>query len=392
MPERECASRDTLRSIPIALAVLLVFGAPLAESSDAEGLPWRDGDPAPRSESDEAESNRLRVGLRADTPPFSYRTARRSDERILPGYGGYMVEICRRVLSRMTTDGPFEGFDVVAVRVNASERFERLRDGDIDLLCGPDSITSDRLQGYNASHPLFLSGVTYATVGNSQLPRSAYCEGVVGLLEGTTAETEGLRALSASDELLRFDAPVDAFLTVMAEQRGLADAMKRFERRLSAPNDGEMAGLTDAANPVDPALVKTGECSDGHEVGPVVYYEHHDSGLEDLCNGKILYYLGDRDIIARKILDIGRCNATVQRETLTKEAYGAYFRSPGGGSTALGPLGDGTLYAVFNNVLLQKMQSGESILEYEFDREFGEKNKSSELTEFFDSFKYATDY
>ncbi len=342
----------------------------------------------------------LKVGVQSNAEPFSYETNRRRDEPILAPFGGYMIEICRRVLTQMQISGPFLGYRIESVTVNASNRFEKLESGEIDMLCGPDSITLERLETYNATQPLFLSGVTYATVSQEQIPVGPYCGGVVGLLADTTSEKAGLQAISDSNELLRFDAPLDAYLAETPDYqkrytdddyRSFIDEVRRsvinrkLYRDVAMPSGRTRGVSTDVKTP--------GDCPDGYYAGPVIFYEDHTAGLDDLCAGVILYYLGDVDIIKRMIADRSNCEQTImRRETLTREAYGVFFRQAGTRPSGDYRLDDGRLYSAFNNVLLRKMQNVENILDYEYQREFGDKQQTEDLRQFFESFKFASDY
>ena len=249
----------------------------------------------------------IRVGVRADAEPFSYKASKYDDEHLLEGYGGYMISICRRVLAQMTASGPFEGDTVKAVEIDASNRFASLggidEDGApveraVDMLCGPDSITLVRLKPFNVSHPLFLSGITFMRVRD--LPRTAHCDRpVIGLLKDTTAEHEGLALLSRSGELSRFDKALDAFLAAAPgspvtpdEREPLARALGRvideLEGRAPEPDAGE-AGRPHRGQPES---IVTSECPNGYEDGPVKFLKTHDEGIEALCSGGVLYYLG----------------------------------------------------------------------------------------------------
>jgi len=360
-----------------------------------------------------ARADLIVVGVRADSPPFSYRSASRGEERILKDYGGYLVEICRRVLSEMVSSGPFEGYEVVPVDVTAGDRFDLLDEGHIDMLCGPDSITLDRLERYNASHPVFLSGITFASIDTARFPRGYYCKAVIGLVEDTTAQSEGLRAIADQDALGLYDKVLDEFLAISAGRESsvppsepLASFGRLSERVVNLAKSSTDAGGAPATPSAghqpargreamsDPSTVTAPVCRSGFEVSPVVFYDHHQQGVDDLCNARILYYVADFDILKRRLRDSG-CEHVMHRRTLTREAYGILFRRsttlPRSGA-GLRPSIDSALYAEFNNVLLRKMQRMENILDYQFEAEFEGVEPTDELRQLFDSFKFVTDY
>ncbi len=342
----------------------------------------------------------ITVGVQSDARPFSYISAAQTDEELMPGYTGYMIEICRRVLSHMTSRGPFSGYQVDYRRVTPGERLEALDSGRIDMLCGPDSITLGRLYKYNTSHPLFLSGISYATVANESFPRGRYCNSVLGLVGGTTAETEGLRKLDASNALQRYDAALERFLALYANREATGSPSVLLAR-IKELQDNISNGFTSLGNEsrgkdrIDPSLVRTANCPDGFKHGPVVFYDSHQQGIEDLCKGRILFYVSDVDILSGRVKG---CDVILQRETMTREAYGVFFRRSADGVhdahdvTGVRNFPDSALYAEFNNVLLRKMQKTENILDYEFSHQFKGEKPTEDLQNFFDGYKFVVDF
>ncbi|MGQ7847342.1 transporter substrate-binding domain-containing protein [Granulosicoccus sp. 3-233] len=342
----------------------------------------------------------ITVGVQADASPFSYLSAAQTDEEMMPGYTGYMIEICRRVLSQMVSSGPFAGYTVDYRRITPGDRLADLDTGRIDMLCGPDSITLGRLYKYNTSHPLFLSGISYATVDNESFPRGRYCSAVLGLVGGTTAETEGLRKLDESNALQRYDAALERFLALYAN-REIARTPSLLLARIKELKENMQSGFATLADEargkdrIDPSLIRTENCPNGFSRGPVVFYDSHQQGIEDLCKARILFYVSDVDILSGRVKG---CNVILQRETMTREAYGVFFRrsakrlndadDSGGGKD----FPDSALYAEFNNVLLRKMQTTENILDYEFSRQFKGEKPTMDLQNFFDGYKFVVDF
>lgn len=379
---------------PCALRTILAW---LLLGSAAVPIPGLTQDHVPRAPRDV-----IVVGVRADARPFSYRSAIRANERILAGFGGYVVEVCRRVLSEMIVNGPFKGFEIEKRVVLTGERFGDLDARRVDMLCGPDSITLSRLFTYNASHPLFLSGVTYVSVADENFPRTRYCSAVVGLVQGTTAETEGLRKIAERGDLQLYDSALERYLALLSvHDKNLPDATpeERLQQFASAL-DAQLPPLSENDRPgrdrIDPKSVVTENCPNGFDAGPVVFYDSHRRGLEDLCDGKILFYVADVDIITKRLAAMPDCVTIVHRETLTREVYGVFFRRdrtrPKRSATNPRRFTDSMLYAEFNNVLLRKMQKQENILDYEFAAEFDEVQPTEDLKRFFDGYKFASDY
>ncbi|MEE9319129.1 MAG: transporter substrate-binding domain-containing protein [Granulosicoccus sp.] len=355
------------------------------------------------------ELQTIRVGIRSDAKPFSYYGYTDSRENILPNYRGYMVRICRRVLREMTTTGPFKGYKVEAVDLLARERFDALDNRRVNMLCGPDSITSSRMRSLNVSHPLFLSGITYGYVDpdSGLFPRKEYCGPVVGVLQGTTAAINGLVELAEKNLLLRFDEPLEAYLANTPAR------LRAYEKaEIGIRNNPEYATQTTQQiwHLLEPEYreiqkkiaqdIVTSECPDGYSALPVRNYFTHDEGIAAFCQGKVLYYVGDYDIIHQKVDEYLDCPVVMERFTSTREVYGAFFRKgfnddyhPDGGIQQLDNRSteDLLLYTVFNHTLLSMMQDEVSILEYEYEKEFGDREMSEDLKQFFRSFKIASD-
>ena len=101
-----------------------------------------------------------------------------SDE---PVFNGYMYRVCRSVLEDILTTKQFDGYTIENVSTNADDILSSLNDGSIDVACGPTSITADRIPRYSVTQPVFLSGISVASL--NRFPRFSrsvgYCKGVV---------------------------------------------------------------------------------------------------------------------------------------------------------------------------------------------------------------------
>jgi ABC-type amino acid transport substrate-binding protein len=136
------------------------------------------------------ESKTFRIGYRADAKPHSYRT-----EQGQPA--GYVVDLCREVAAAVTqTVGNIQ---VTYVIVPADQRFEQVRDGKVDILCDPSSVTLGRREMVDFSLPTFLDGASVLSRAIRPIERFEDMSGKrIGVLVGTTTETtlrEGLSAL-----------------------------------------------------------------------------------------------------------------------------------------------------------------------------------------------------
>lgn len=128
----------------------------------------------------------LRLGFRADAPPYSYRSGDGSPS-------GYMVDLCREISEAVKKSISTTNLKVEFVEITAADRLEAVRDGKIDVLCDPTSMTMSRRELVDFSLPTVIdgAGLLYRNTGPGHL---ADFEGKrIGVLQGTTTE-ETLKA------------------------------------------------------------------------------------------------------------------------------------------------------------------------------------------------------
>jgi len=139
------------------------------------------------------ESKTFRIGYRADAKPHSYR-----NEQGQPT--GYVVDLCREVAAAVNQ--ALGGIQTAYVLVPADQRFEQVRDGKVDILCDPSSMTLARREIVDFSLPTYLDGASVLARAGRPVERYEDLAGKrVGVLVGTTTETtlrEGLAALKVN--------------------------------------------------------------------------------------------------------------------------------------------------------------------------------------------------
>ncbi len=119
----------------------------------------------------------FRIGYRADAKPYSYRDANGQP-------AGYIVDLCLEVAAAL---GPNVRNEYVLVPPD--QRFEAVRDGRVDILCDPSSVTMPRREMVDFSLPTYLDGA--GVISRTSKPVSAFEDlsgKRVGVLEGTTTE------------------------------------------------------------------------------------------------------------------------------------------------------------------------------------------------------------
>jgi putrescine:ornithine antiporter len=142
-PQAGTAGKDV--GLPLskaaAAAVLLAIGA-LALAAPAAGATL----------DQIKQSGKLRFGYRPDAVPLSFR-----DPSGKPA--GYSVELCRDIAEAAKRDLRLPGLTVEWVPVTVESRFDSLKAGEIDVLCGATTVTLARRTQVSFSLPIFPGGI-----------------------------------------------------------------------------------------------------------------------------------------------------------------------------------------------------------------------------------------
>jgi len=131
----------------------------------------------------------LRLGFRADAPPYSYRAANGDPS-------GYIVDLCREVAAGLKKAQNLPSLKIDYVEVSSTTRLEAVRDGKIDILCDPTSMTMSRRAMVDFSLPTFIDGAGVLYRGDDKLRLEDLKGKKIGVLQGTTTE-EVLKATLA---------------------------------------------------------------------------------------------------------------------------------------------------------------------------------------------------
>ncbi|MDI4663696.1 amino acid ABC transporter substrate-binding protein [Xanthobacter autotrophicus] len=133
-----------------------------------------------------ANGEPFRIGYRHFAPPYSYAASNGQP-------AGYIVDLCREVAEGLKRTLKVATLKVEYVKVTAEDRFEAVRDGRIDILCEPTSMTMSRRALVDFSLPTFLDGAGVVTRGTPVKGLEDLKGKKVGVLRGTTTE-ENLRS------------------------------------------------------------------------------------------------------------------------------------------------------------------------------------------------------
>jgi ABC-type amino acid transport substrate-binding protein len=147
-----------------ALVFLAAFSLPLALAQEEPAEPAADAAadamemepvaaPVPQTTLERVRAaGTIRFGYRADAQPFSYR-----DDS--GAAAGYSVALCGKVAEQVKAELGLAALAVEWVQVSTDSRFNDLRDGRVDLLCGADTATLSRRQDVSFSLPIFPGGI-----------------------------------------------------------------------------------------------------------------------------------------------------------------------------------------------------------------------------------------
>ena len=94
----------------------------------------------------------IKLGYRVDARPFSFQ-----DES--GAAAGYTVALCQKVAEAIKTDLGLTAMTVTWVPVTLADRFAAVQRGDVDLLCGAESVTLERRKDVAFSVPVFPGGI-----------------------------------------------------------------------------------------------------------------------------------------------------------------------------------------------------------------------------------------
>lgn len=254
-----------------------------------------------------AWSDELVVGVRVDAPPFAFHkdwagsaqldpSSTEADQRLAgrPSenkFTGYVVTVCSQVLKSLEE----RGMEVFTRPVNARTRFLLLESEDIHVLCDPATVTRNRAARAIPSIPIYMSAITYAR--RAPLPALDECIPRVGFVSDTTAP-HGVREILLNN----------------TEPRYWVDVAKA----LQASENGESSPLLMLGN--------NQVCDD---VPVLKQYDDHRALADDFCAGKVIFYVGDVEIV-RSWLSLKDCidSSVIAPAVYSNERYAIFFAKP----------------------------------------------------------------
>ena len=181
-----------------------------------------------------AETKTFRLGYRTDAPPFAAELENGKRE-------GYSIELCRAVADSLRSELGLSAMVVEYIPVSAENRFDKIEDGSIDILCGPTTATLSRRERVDFSLPTFIAGagvMLSSNAGISHLDELANSR--VGVRAGTTTE-QALRGTFPEADVQTVDdhrngiagvlnGTIDAYFADRTLLEGLRDAHPEAEK------------------------------------------------------------------------------------------------------------------------------------------------------------------
>jgi polar amino acid transport system substrate-binding protein/glutamate/aspartate transport system substrate-binding protein len=159
----------------------------------------------------------IKLGVRADAPPFA--AINKTGEAV-----GYMVDVCRAVAEETRRALNRETLKIEYVPLTAQNRFEAVRNHEVDILCGPTTQTLSRREIVDFSLPTFVDGASVVLPVGGAATFSQLDGRRIGVRAGTTTEEaldNALRSMSMSAEVVAVE---DHFEGVAAVRDGTLDA------------------------------------------------------------------------------------------------------------------------------------------------------------------------
>jgi polar amino acid transport system substrate-binding protein/glutamate/aspartate transport system substrate-binding protein len=129
-----------------------------------------------------AKTGEIRLAYRDDAAPFSYVAEGSAEPQ------GYSVELCRQVAKAIREELKLDAIKVTYVLATPEERFQRITNGEADLLCEATTETLERREAVDFSIATFISGAGLMIAPGGPTSFEQLAGKKVGVLGGTTTE------------------------------------------------------------------------------------------------------------------------------------------------------------------------------------------------------------
>ena len=126
---------NTCRGHAAALAVLMLAALPASAAGTLDKV---------------RDSGKLTLGYRSDTRPFAFSDGGQP--------AGFSIALCQKVADAVKAELKLPALTVAFVPLTATDRFEAVQQGRVDLSCGTDTPTLERRALVDFSIPIFFTG------------------------------------------------------------------------------------------------------------------------------------------------------------------------------------------------------------------------------------------
>jgi polar amino acid transport system substrate-binding protein len=159
----------------------------------------------------------ISLGVRRDAQPHSYLDADGNP-------AGYTVAVCQTVVGRLRAQLGITQLRMRFEPVDATDRFQAVADGRIDLLCGAATITLSRREIVDFSIPTFVDGASVLTLKGASQDFTALAGKRIGVRAATTTQQALIASLRNSGIEAEVRPVTDHAMGLHAVETGEIDA------------------------------------------------------------------------------------------------------------------------------------------------------------------------
>ena len=128
------------------------------------------------------KSGEIRIGYRETEPPMSFLNI---DKQPV----GYSIELCLHIANEVKSTLQNPNIATKYLPVNASNRFDALRDNSIDILCGSTTKTLSRSELVDFTQLTFITGAAFLSLNSAKVEKFSDLKGKkVAVVKDTTTK------------------------------------------------------------------------------------------------------------------------------------------------------------------------------------------------------------
>ncbi|MEE8289623.1 MAG: amino acid ABC transporter substrate-binding protein [Nitrosomonadaceae bacterium] len=128
------------------------------------------------------KSGEIRIGYRETEPPMSFLN---KDKQPV----GYSIELCLHIANEVKSTLQNPNIATKYLPVNASNRFDALRDNSIDILCGSTTKTLSRSELVDFTQLTFITGAAFLSLNSTKVEKFSDLKGKkVAVVKDTTTK------------------------------------------------------------------------------------------------------------------------------------------------------------------------------------------------------------